>query len=172
MRIEAELNVTVPELDLSSVVERHGDHVTVADLIAEKAIRELAQGHSWKPLTERIRAIEDEEIRAAVRELITEALNGPIRKTNTYGESYGEPTTLRALIGEEVTKAVGKSGGSYERSESVLNKVIREEVTSAFRKELADVIKDQKAKVIDAVRAEAADVLAEAIEKGLNKSRL
>ena len=163
VNIGAELHLNMPELDLDAPVGGQ----KLADVICREALRKLAKGPEWDSLKDRVRAITDEEIRNHVTDAIRDALNGEIRRTNMYGEPQGEPTTLRALIGQEATKALGKDSGGYPHRETVLQKLIREQVEAALKAELAEAIKEERAKVVAAVREQAGQLIAEAVTKGV-----
>jgi hypothetical protein len=161
--IDAALVLNTPALDLGATVGGQ----TLADVIVRHALDKLAQGDPWNNLAKRVQDITDEEIRAHVADTIREALNGDLRRTNSYGEPYGEPTTLRALIGQEAKTTLTRDSGEYGRRETVLQKLIREEVGNAFRKELSDVIAKEREKVVAAVREQAGQLIAEAVTKGV-----
>lgn len=162
--IDAALVLKTPELDLATKVGGS----TLADLIVREALRKLAKGDQWTGLNRRVREITDEEIRNHVTGLIADALNGDLRRTNSYGEQYGEPTTLRTLIAEEAKTALTRTASDgYGRGDTVIGKLVREHVTAAMKKELAEAIKEEREKVVAAVREQAGQIIAEAVTKGV-----
>jgi hypothetical protein len=163
VNIGAELRLNMPELDLNATVGGQ----TLADVICREALRKLAKGDSWNSLAKRVQDITDEEIRNHVTALIADALNGDLRRTNSYGEPTGEPTTLRSLIGEEAKTALTRSTDGYNRGETVIGKLVREQVTQAMKAELAEAIKEERAKVVAAVHEQAGQIIAEAVTKGV-----
>ena len=164
--IGAELHLATPELDLSA----SGGRDQEPDLIVNAAVGKLAKNPEWEGIQDRVRRIRDEEIRIHVSGLIEDALTAGLRKTNTYGEPYGEPTTLRTLIGEEVRSALAKAADRYGSRESIVRKLVREEVDKALRKELSEAIAEEKAKVVAAVRGQAAELIAKAVTEGIGRA--
>jgi hypothetical protein len=182
--IAVEINVTVNGLeaiDLGTVVntEAYYDHETderipaqrtLADVIADKVTRKLTAESYYGDLKRRVTAIRDEEIREAIEPIITEAISGEIQKTNSFGEPTGKSTTIRELIMSEARTLLTKSADSYGRgSETVLQKWVREQIAAAFTKELAAVVAQEKEKVVAAVRAKAADLIADAVKQGVGR---
>lgn len=156
--LTADVRINVPPLDLST--EIGGE--TIADLIVDKAVARLAGDQDyWPSLRERVKQIRDEEIRAAVKDEIANALTEGFRKTNSYGEPYGDATTLRSVIADLAEKALDARKDSYSNSKT-LREILAEEVSKAIKAELAETIADEKAKVIAAVREQAAGLIAEA----------
>lgn len=162
--LDAELVLKTPSLSLDTPVGGR----TLADLVCRAALNKLAKGPEWDNLNDRVRKITDEEIRAHVTELLKDALTGDLRRTNTYGEPHGEPTTLRTLISEEARRALTALTDNYRGPrETVVGKLVREEVERALKTELVEAIADEKTKVVAAVRAKAGQLIAEAVTKGV-----
>lgn len=168
VEIGAELHVSVPTLDLDAKV---GGGRTVADLIVQAALAKLVKGDYWNTVKQRVERLTEEEIRDHAKTLIGEALDGGIRKTNTYGEPVGEPTTLRSIISGEVSKQLSKAADPYHSKDSVVHKIVREQVEIMLKKELAEAIAEEKAKVVGTVREKAADLIAKAIAEGVGGVR-
>jgi hypothetical protein len=178
-----QINITVEgvdQVDLATPIETRsrydedGDRetyeVTIGHLIADRVTAGLKKDDSWGGIKKRFLDIRDEEIRKAVEPIVTEAISGPIQKTNTYGEPTGGTTSIRELIMAEASKLLTKSADSYNRSsETMLAKFVREQIAAAFTKELAAVVAEEKAKVVAAVRAKAADLIAEAVKQGVGR---
>lgn len=139
---------------------------TVADLVADQIMARLLKDSGWRTLAEQVQAIREEEIRAAVRPQIEEALQRPIRKTNIYGEPTGAETTLTEVIVEEARKALNAPTDSYGRRETFLEKTVAAEVKKALSAEITDAVK----KAREQVAAEIGSHVATAVQAGL-KSR-
>lgn len=178
------INVTVDTegIDLTTVVGERSryDHnleesvtqeVTLGDEVAKRITARLTKDEAYPGLRQRFLTIRDEEIRKALEPIVTDAIAGPIQKTNNYGEPSGGTTTLRELIMAEAQRlATAKVGDGYRGSnETVLAKFVREQIAAAFTKELAAVVAEEKAKVVAAVRAKAADLIAEAVKQGVGR---
>jgi uncharacterized membrane protein YheB (UPF0754 family) len=166
--VEAALTLNTPTLDLNAKVGRQ----TVADLICQQALAKLAKRPEWDTLKDRVRVITDEQIREHVTGLIADALNGDLRRTNTYGEPSGEPTTLRTLIAEEAKRTLTQLTDNYRGPrETVIGKLVREEVEKAMKAELVEAIAAEKTKVVTAVREKAGQLIAEAVTAGIGTGR-
>ncbi|NUL13255.1 hypothetical protein [Streptomyces lunaelactis] len=150
------ITIQVDEVSLSTVVadvlgiDEDGDTYTegtqtVADLVADRIIERLVKDDQWPSLREQVLNIRKEEIRAAVRPTIDEALTKPIYKTNGYGERTGQETTLAELIADEARKQLAEPADRY-RSEkgTVLQQAVRAEVKKAFETEIADAVKQAR----------------------------
>src|SRR5688572_27698447 len=136
------INVTVDAegIDLTTVIGERGyyDHdteetitqdVTLGDEVAKRIATRLTKDSEYPGLRKRFLAIRDEEIRKAVEPIITEAISGPIQKTNNFGEPTGQTTTLRELIMVETQRlATAGTKNDYGRNsgETVLAKFVRE----------------------------------------------
>lgn len=146
---------------------------TLEDIVIGEAARLLVnqakagRDSLFDSLTARVRALRDEQIRLALAPVIQEALDGPIQKTNSFGEPLtGQTTTLRDEILTEarsMLKATSVRSDLRSQEASPLQKIIRDEVGSALTKELKAEVDAAKAEVLAAVREKGAEVLASTI---------
>lgn len=179
-----QINVTVEgvePIDMATPIETRtrydadGDReeydVTIGHLVAGKVFAELKKDERWGGIKGRFLEIRDEEIRKAVEPIVAEAIAGPVQQTNLYGEPTGKTTSIRELIVAEASKLLTKSADNYNRGqgETVLQKFVREQIAVAFTKELAAVVAKEKEKVVAAVRAKAADLIADAVKQGVGR---
>lgn len=178
-----QINVKVEDIesvDLATPIEtryrydedgdRESYEVTIGHLVADKVFAALKKDDNWGGVHRKFLEIRDEEIRKAVQPIVTEAIAGPIQKTNNYGEPTGQSTTVRELVMAEASALLTRSADSYGRgSETVLQKFVREQIAAAFTKELAAVVAEEKAKVVAAVRAKAAELIADAVKQGVGR---
>ena len=174
------ITVKVDELTLGTVIEEaitgwDGDDapyeeqapVTIASLIAAQAVERLARDEDrWNHLARKVTEIRAEMIREAVRPAIEEAVHGPIRKTNHYGEPVGtETTTLRDLIADEARKILTQRAGEYSRNgETVISKIVSEEVHKAFAAEIKDAVQQARASIADEIGKQVASAVAAAMK--------
>lgn len=174
------IDVTVSNVDMASVVGTHRVHdpedgyyqapMTLGDAVAKEIAEDLKKDKDYPGLARRVKEIRDEEIRALIRPTIEAAIQAPIQKTNTYGEPTGQTTSLTELIVHEAQKYLTTPADQYNRDRgTVLQKMVREEIGAAFKRELAAVIADEKAKVVAAVQAQAAELIAEAVRQGVGR---
>lgn len=129
------------------------------------------------------------EMRAAVREVVTEAATAQVgkfidevfaagfRKTNAFGEPVGEPVTLRELviagINDQLQRQVNGRGGtpdSYDRDRMpYIEYVARKAATEALNGELGQAVTaavaEVKAGVTNLVSAELAEKITRAVTR-------
>lgn len=166
------LKIEIQDLGLDTVIGPHyPDGVqTLGEAIVAKAAANLTQdgeyGEVMQSLRRRIAKIRDDEIRDLVRAELAKAMAEPVTQTNSYGESIGQPTALRALIVDAATKFFSERG-DYGRGATQAQKLVAQEVQTALTKELREVMAEEKAKVVAVVQAKAAELLAEAVKQGL-----
>lgn len=178
------INVTVDGLDAIDLSTVIGDEIayynpeteeeehrprTLGDLVAEKLADKLWGEMDRYSIAKEILAKQSEVIREKVTPVIERALTGPIRLTNSYGEPSGPETTLNALIVAEAKKVIGGDRKDYGRGDTLVQRVVKDAVGAALNGELGKVVADEKAKVVAAVRAKAADLIAEAVKQGVGR---
>lgn len=146
---------------------------SLQDLIVEAAAQQVLAGAREdvggyrKGLRERIAAIQDEHIRAAVLPDIEAALTRAVQPTDHYGQPKGEPVTLHEVITEKAmswltTPASERYG---ESRMTPVERLIKEEVERAFAREVKAALDEAKQQVKDAVQQQGARVLAETITR-------
>lgn len=177
-----QINVTVEGLDaidLSTVVgeRRRYDHdteeyvttdLTLGDEVARRVTALLTKDDQWDGLRKKFLAIRDEEIREAVRPIVAAAITETLTKTNQYGQPTGETTTLTELIVADANKLLTERS-DYGRGTTLAQRIVAESIGQAFKNELAKALAAEKEKVIAAVRAAGAELIAEAVKKGLGR---
>jgi hypothetical protein len=176
-----DIKVEVGPIDLTTVVGEHrvyddeaeeyrGSELTLGQAIAHKVFEDLRREDYYGDLKRKVAELRTEVIKEQIAPVITKALADPIQQTNQYGEARGKETTLRALIVEEVGRLLKSPADQYSRDKGTwLQALVRSEAEAALRKELGEVIAEEKAKVVAAVRGKAADLIAESIKAGLGK---
>jgi hypothetical protein len=169
------ITVTVDEVTLSTVVaeavgyDEDGDLVvqgdkTVAHLVAEQIVERLTRDDRWPTLREQVTELRKDEIRAAVRPAIDEALNRPIFKTNQYGERTSSETTLSELISDETRKSLTEPANRYQSSDgTVLQHAIRAEVKRVVAEQIGETVQKLAAEAVAELTAAAKGELAAAI---------
>lgn len=174
-----EITVNVDKVDLNTVVGEHRvyDHefdryssepMTIADAVVEKLFRNLVADRA--EINRAIGAIRTEVIRERVTAEVEAALSQPFQPVNQYGEKTGKETTLREEIARIAQDAVRlDKRNSFSREDTAAEKVIRDEVNRALDKELKETVAAEKAKVVAAVRAKAADLIAQAVKEGIGR---
>ena len=163
-----DINVTVSEVTLDSIVRQGYDGeagATIADLVAAQVVQRLASNNQeWYELHRTVTEIKREVIREAVLPMIEQAITEPIQKTSAYGDPIGEPTTLRSVIVDEARKLLDKRADSYGSSQTVLQKIVAEEVKTAFAAEIKDAVAKARASVADEIGKQVASAVAAAMK--------
>jgi hypothetical protein len=175
--VEIKIIVDGDALDLTTVIgqrkvrDEDGDWTTeeetLGDALVDELKRQLLKTDDWRGVKQIVKDIREEEIRAAVQREIAEALTGEVPLTNGFGEPTGKTTTMRGLIADMAKEALAKSNDRYGSGESAVRKVVREQVDRALAAELLATVKEEREKVVAAIRAQAADLIAKAVQQGL-----
>lgn len=181
-----EIAVTVGELALTDpigtrIVGGYGDEdqyeepITLADVVVSEIVGRFTSGMEWDSIRRRVSAIRDEEIRAAVRPHVDEAIKATIgggaKDINFTGYPVGDPVPLRDMVEKEAQKILGAAQRTpYNREQEPLlaqmvHDAVRKELTAEFR----EVIDAERAKLGAVLRAEGAKLFAELAAKGLGK---
>jgi hypothetical protein len=172
------LNIEINGLALDTVVGAgyNDEPITLLDAIINAAVVRLSKEDEYREvhggLRKRVAAIRDEEIRALVKPELEAAMTAPITPTNHWGEpTTGKTTTLRELIVAHATKFfTEKTDEGYNRPQSTAaQRVVAEAVEKELTAELRAAVADEKAKVVAAVRAKAAELIATAVKEGVGR---
>jgi glutaredoxin 2 len=150
-----EIKIEVPEVTLNTVVgdivrvDEDGDEyldgqMTVADKVAKLIKDAVVTSPEYTGLKQRVTEIRNQEIREAVKPLVREALERPIRKTNYYGEPTGQETTLSEIIMAEAKKVFTEVKDPYRDKRPFIQAVVADEVKKAFQKDIQEQV--QKAR--------------------------
>ena len=167
-----EIKVVIDEITLQTAIgevvrvdedgEEYADgEVTVGDRVAELITQHVLKRPEYTSLAKRVTAIREEEIREAVKPLIREALQRPIKRTNYYGEATGKETTLSEIIMQEAKNVFTEVRDSYRNNRPFVYEVVQAEVQKAFQ---AD-IKEQVQKARAAIAAQLGASLSEEVVK-------
>lgn len=164
------ITVTVDEVTLDTVVHSYdGDSTTVGDRVVHAITSHLiASKDVYPPLRDQVSKIRDEEIRGQVRPLITEALTEPVQLTNQWGDPVpgAKQTTLRDVIVAEARRQFTVKADSYSGSgQTILQKLVAEEVRAVFKTVVADEVKKARAMVATQIGA----MVAESVAAGMRK---
>lgn len=162
------ITVTVDEVTLDTVVHSYdGDVTTVGDGVVHAITERLTRDRDIYPtLRTRVEQVRDEEIRKSVAPLVIEALTAPVRQTNSFGEPIGPETTLSSLIMAEAKKLLTHKSDNYgNRNETILQKLVADEVRAAFKTLITDEIKAARAEVASQIGSLVADAVAAGMRK-------
>jgi hypothetical protein len=174
-----EITVTVDSISLDTIVDtvlgvdEDGDEYTagertVAGHVAAQIVAKIIKDDRWPRLRDQVLEIRKEEIRAAVRPSIDEALSRPIHKTNSYGETQGAATTLAEIIADEARKWITEPADRHRSDKgTLLQNAVRTEVTRAFQAEIADAVKQARDAVTKEIGDQVGQQITEAVRKGI-----
>jgi hypothetical protein len=175
-----DITVNVENIDLGDYIGAHidddGDRSpagTLGDVIARQLVERFARQDTYRGLVERVQKIRDEEIRAQLAPQITEALEAPIRRTNSYGEITGrDTTTLREVIVDEARKWLNsKKDDGYGRTSNATNlqAMIRKAVEDSFQAEIADAVKAAREAVVTQLGSDVGEQISAVVRHALAK---
>lgn len=152
-----------------------GGPVTLIDAVVEEVGRLVLQSikndttrDTYRSLRDRAATIRDEEIRAAIKPAIEQAVTATMQPTDGYGNPKGEPKTTHELIVEHATKVLtAKNNDHYSRDkgQNIVEQFIAKEVQAVLNKELKAALEQAKADVMRAVKDQGAKVLSETIAR-------
>lgn len=174
------IEIKIDEITLATVVadvvdfDEDGDPVsagkerTVADLVAAQIAKQVTADRRYPALLDRVTSIRDEEIRAAIRPAIEQAVARPIKKTNHYGEATGGETTLTEVIVSTAREYLKEPVDKYSRDKgTVLTAAVRTAVRQAFEAEIADAVKQARDLVAGEIGTAVAAQIETAVKAGL-----
>lgn len=173
-----DITVNVDKIDLAEHIGSHydedGDRVpagTLADVVARQLVERFAKSDVYGDLVQRVRAIRDEEIRAALAPLLAEALAKPIHPTNSWGEKTGGETTLSEVIVAEARKwmntKTSQGYGSRDSGLTNLQVMIRDEVRAGFEGEIKAMVTEARNAVSRQIGVTVAGAVQAAVAEGL-----
>lgn len=173
-----EIQVIVPEITLRTVIgevvrfDEDGDHfpdgeITVGDKVAKIIAEGAMRNPEYASLKERISNIRSEEIREVLKPVIREALEGPVYKTNTYGDRTGQQTTLRELIQEEAAAMWSTSKNTYGSRQDTVAELVAQEVRKQIGSEVAKAVKQAHDAALKAVGDIAGAPIVAAVKQAL-----
>lgn len=143
----------------------------LAAMVAQELARTLRND-----MEKAVRAKVEEVAAARAAVIVNEVIDGDIRQTNSFGEPVGEPTTLRALVVEQVkaqlAAKVGRDGrpSGYGRDgKTVVEWAAENAARDALRGELANAAAGAVGEVKARVQAIVADELGAQIAKAVTR---
>jgi hypothetical protein len=111
-----QINVEVTDLTLDSVIGDKPTHVgddgglaggpeTLRDLVVAEVARQAVEkyGRTWD-LSSTVTTVRSDLIREALTPVVLAAVDGPVQRTNSYGEVQSGTVTMRELLVAEVRK--------------------------------------------------------------------
>lgn len=105
----------------------------------------------------------EQQARDAAPNVAEEILARGVRRTNNWGDATGDLVPLSTIVAEEVLKHL-RTDSSGRGGESALRAMLNQEVQKVVRAELQEALDEAKAKVVAAVKDEATNALAKAID--------
>jgi hypothetical protein len=170
----------VVKINLGTVLdEDEGDYsvgvagysVDLRGAIVAGAVAQLMQQMD-REVKQQIISTVTETIQSQISSHIAEALNEPFQLTTGYGQKLGKETTLRELIMDETRAFLtrpGKESYSNRSSAPSFNGLLQDQVNQSMVKELQPLINKARQDVINAVRDNAANLIASAVSASLKR---
>lgn len=153
----------VGEDDYRNEPETLGDRV--AHLLAEKVYQQAKSSlaDTWPATNHRY----GDAIDKAIEERVAAELARPVTPTDGYGHPKGEPTTLGEVIDQRIAQWLSqRTGDSFSNNRTTnLQKLINDAVGAALTRDINGAIDAAKLEVTAAVKAQAAQVLAETLTR-------
>jgi hypothetical protein len=136
-----------------------GGSRTLEDLIVDAAAQ-LLVGSVTDRADLRARVVEqyNSRIKEKVEDMITDAFSQPIQRTTRWGETQGEPTTIKEIIRQEIEKYLDSAKASrpgYSTDNVSLTKLVENEVKQVLTTDMKKVIAEAKANVHNTVTQKA-----------------
>lgn len=135
-------------------------HNELLGLVANKIARNLSA-----EIAKAVKAKIDAEVESIVRE----HLEAPVPQVSEWGSITGATKPLRDLIGETAEAALRKpelrDGYSRSGQTTMVQRIVANEVEKAFKAEVKDHVKEAQAAAVAAVKASAAEVIGETIDR-------
>lgn len=168
MKIEIDLD------DLGFHYDPEGDpigNVSLRDAIVQAAVRLLLAGDFGRgvrqTVTDTVNTLAHEKAAALVEETFT----APIQRTTRWGETEGEPTTVREIVREAIEKWVqvpanrqnGSSNGVYRSLADLIDAEVRSVLTKELQAEIVRVKREVADQIRDRALAAAAASLSPAV---------
>ncbi|AYF29276.1 hypothetical protein CSH63_17750 [Micromonospora tulbaghiae] len=170
------ITVNVDDVDLTSEIGNGYDEEgnpaarTLGEEVARKLANALMRDEEYPGLRRKVMGLREEEIREQLKPIVSAAIEEGVQETNRWGEPTGTPTTLRALIIAEAGKLLKQPADNYSRDKGTwIDALVRDNVQKVIRAELGAVLAEEKAKVVAAVQAKAAELIAQAVKEGVGR---
>jgi len=121
----------------------HYENGTLEEAVIKAAAEQVLTGMQDK-VDRQVLAMVKGAAAAVVKAQVLEAVRGPYRQTNAYGEDAGKSITLAEMIRQQVNAQVG--GGYNEPRQTFLEKTIHDAVKAALQNELKGMADEARAK--------------------------
>lgn len=144
---------------------------TLYDMIAEAAARQIVEGNDSelrRRATKMVEASMTKLIDERLPDVLDEVLGDEIVVTEPWGDLKFKGT-LRELIAKRAQEQLKVPDNSYGRShrETVLSKVVEDQIDRALQKELTEVVTAAKANVLKKLEEKASEIMASTITSAM-----
>lgn len=139
--------------------------VSLGEMVVTEIVRQLID-EVRRDIRDEVRKAVLPTIQAEVAQVVREALTGEIQRTNRWGETEGEPTTLRDLIADDVKAYLAEPAKKWHSDErkNGFRELLREQVDEVMKRELTDEVKKARAAVAKQVADKAAQLFGDVVK--------
>ncbi|KIA73476.1 hypothetical protein ANMWB30_24020 [Arthrobacter sp. MWB30] len=144
--------------------------LSLRDLIVEAAVEKLVPNdyQLQKDIREKIDRQFKTRIEEKVKAMVEEAFEAPLQRTNSWGESKGEPVTVKELIGEALEKWLTgprERNRSYNSPAGNLQELVDDATKSLMSKEFKANIDKAKEDIVVTVNQAALKAAIDVLNK-------
>jgi hypothetical protein len=144
--------------------------LSLRDLIVEAAVEKLIPSdyQLQKDIREKIDHQFKTRIEEKVKAMVEEAFDAPLQRTNNWGESKGEPVTVKELIGETLQKWLTgpkDRNRSYSTAAGNLQELVDDATKTLMSKEFKANIDKAKENVVSTVNEAALKAAIEVLNR-------
>lgn len=168
------IEIDLADLGLPTGQDHEGEPTgaqTLQDLIIRAAVDRLVTGSDrdlQRELNEKLNVAYNTEVKDRIKALVDEAFEAPIQRTTRWGETQGEPTTVREIIREGIEKflnAPARGANRYNSDPySNLTELVEDQVKHVLSTDMKKTVEAAKGavheRVTDAALAAAVQILA------------
>lgn len=140
---------------------------TLADLVAERLVDKLmADSTAAYEMRRKVAELRDQMIAERLSAVIDATFDQILTLTDGYGRQKGEPVSFTDQVLKEAAAYFNKPAERYSQTTRA-QELVRDVVRREMEKELRAVVAAAKAQAVEAVKAKAAEFIAQQITAGV-----
>ena len=140
--------------------------VSLGDAVVEQIVQRLI-GEIRKDIRASVKAALQPTIDAETTTIVREVLTGEIRRTDRWGQTQGEPTTLRDMLADDIANYLNEPAKAWRSDErkNGFRALLRDTVDETLGRELRTEVDKAKQAVRAQVAAKAAEVFGDVVKQ-------